>query len=166
MPTGTNPAISGMTMASSRSPSSQLSSFLPRPPRGFGGVLFLQLSLPAAEHFAHQVYLCRKGYIFLIQQRAAFPEDQQQKLQRIQLARGKAYPRQFFILGEKRRARCSLYYFNKESVNFLAYRIAMDFREGRIILMPQQISLFDVLQNGQKIPAGGGSSKKGFRSYV
>ena len=35
-----------------------------------------------------------------------------------------------------------------------------------MIFMPQQISLFDTLQNREQTPAGGGSSKKSFRSYV
>src|SRR3989344_5528321 len=171
MPSGTSPAISGMTLASSRSPSSQLSSFLPRPARGFGGVLLVlslskDLSLPAAEHLSHSIYLYRKGYVLFIQERAALPKYHQQKLERIQFACGKTHPRQFFALWQVCCTRSCLYEVNKKSVDFFAYGVAMNFREGRIVLMPQQIGLFDMFQNRQKIPSGGGASKKDFCSYL
>ena len=38
----------------------------------------------------------------------------------------------------------------------------MNFREGRIVFMPQQIGLFDTLQNGKQIPSGGGRQRKIF----
>src|SRR3989344_1380592 len=40
--------------------------------------------------------------------------------------------------------------------------MAVYFRQRKMILMPQQVSLFDPLQNGKKVPAGGVRQRKIF----
>ena len=135
---------------------SQISSFLLRI---VGGVLFLELSVPPAEHPANFIHFFRKRDIFFIIQRFCFPKHHQEQFQRIHFSDGESNIGQFFLTSEECRLRSCLYCFYPQFVNTAPERMAMELRQGLVIFKPEFVRRFYFLEQRQErlaIASGGG----------
>ena len=132
-------------------PVPQLSSFLAP---SIGGVEFCKLPMPSAEHPADLVHLLGKRDVLLRLKRFRFPKDHQKYFQRLPLSRRHAHVRCFLLPRKKRGGGDRFHRLDEQIVYFVAERIAMQFRQGRMILMPQNVSDLDALKQRQN-PLGG-----------
>jgi len=110
-----------------------------------GGVLFLKLTNPSAEHSADFLHRLRKFNIFFRIHRFCFPKDHQKYFQRVNFSCGKTYIRRFFFARKKSGNGDGLDCFNKKIVNSFTERIPLisDFlsRKLKIELHPQKLFL-------------------------
>jgi len=80
----------------------------------------------------------------------AFPEHHKEKLQCVDLSYGKAHIRKLLVWPKKDRGAQGFDRFDKQCVYLSAKRVPMELLKRRMVLMPEQIGLFDSLQDGQE----------------
>ena len=78
------------------------------------------------------------------------PEHHKEELQRVDLSYGEAHIRELLGRPEKCRGAQRFNRFNKQRVYLSAECIPMELLKRRMVLMPQEIGLFDSLQDGQE----------------
>lgn len=116
--------------------------------------MFSQLSSPAAKLFADLVHFFGKRRILFRIERVALPEHHEEELQSVNFPYGESHIGKLLRALQKCRRAKGFGYFDKQRIYFSTERVPMELRKGRMVLMPQEIGLFDSLQDGQQSRGG------------
>ena len=110
--------------------------------------------MPAAEHPADLIEWRRKRGVFPGIERFRFPQHKKQDFDSVQFADGQAYVRQFLLTRRETCRRDGFDALDQDAIDALGERVAMRFRDGRIISEPEQIGGFELLQDWQNRQGG------------
>ena len=128
------------------------------------GSFLFQIFFPADKHFACLNQGLRHASVLFVVEHAAFPTNLQEKFRQIQFCDCCYHCRGFLRRWQVACAKRPLQRFKKQRIDFQTQCLSAIFWCMREENVPQQIGLFDSLQNGQQSPAGGGPLEESFHS--